>query len=231
MVFSLAIMAQKGGAGKTTLALHLYGAALRRRPALFDLDPQQSAAKWAARRAAAHPEAPPAAVAALDPRQLGARLRQLAGDDCGLAILDTSPRADASAAIVAQFADLVLIPCRPSALDLDAVGSTIEIARLARKPAQIVINAAPPVGRLAGEAIAALRAAGYPVLDRVVAQRAALAHALNSGATIGEYAPASKAAAEIAGLFAELATRFPGGPRPSTPRRRPRPLPAEERNA
>lgn len=213
---TLVVMSQKGGSGKTTLAIYLATRAIRRFPTvLFDLDPQQSAVKWASRRI---PEAFPLDVAALDPRQLGARLPQLAATtDTELAIIDTSPRADAHAALVAQLADLVVIPCRPGVFDLDAVGATVEIARIARKPAAIVINAAPPLGRVTSEAAAALRAAGYTVLDEIVHHRAAFAHALIGGQAIDDFAPRSKAAAEIEALFRQLAKQLgvPSRRRPS----------------
>lgn len=233
---TLAIMSQKGGSGKTTLAIYLATRAGRRFPTvLFDLDPQQSALKWARRQTPPRELAIPVLargeriedatvthlpldVAALDPRQLGARLRQLAATtDTELAIIDTSPRADAHAALVAQLADLVLIPCRPGVFDLDAVGATVEIARIARKPAAIVINASSPLGRLASEAAAALRAAGYTVLDEIVHHRVAFAHALIGGQAIDDFAPRSKAAAEIEALFRQLALQLglPSRRRPS----------------
>ena len=73
-----------------------------------------------------------------------------------LVIIDTAPHSRAAAPVAAKLADYVLIPCRPARFDLDAIASTLEIAKAANTPAVVVINAAAPRGRLAEEARAAL---------------------------------------------------------------------------
>src|SRR5262249_34596782 len=59
--------------------------------------------------------------------------------------------ADAASLAAAQAADLILIPCRPAAFDLNAIGTTLNLAAVAGKPAYVVLNAVPPVGKV-GEA-------------------------------------------------------------------------------
>ena len=102
-------------------------------------------------------------------------------------------------------ADYVLIPCRPSILDLRAVGGTVELVKAARVAAAIVLNACP-APRGAGEASVthearrALLQYGLPVLPVAIGQRAVLAHALAAGLAVEEFEPDSKAAAEIRAL-------------------------------
>src|SRR5438046_1328007 len=118
---TVAIISQKGGAGKTTVAIHLAVAAEQRgvRTAVFDLDPQASATSWADRRK--HPI--PAVVAAQPPRLVNL-LEQAAAQSAELVLIDSAPNADAASLAAARVADLILIPCRPAAFDLDAIGTT-----------------------------------------------------------------------------------------------------------
>jgi chromosome partitioning protein len=106
---TLAILSQKGGAGKTTLALHLAVAAVqaKRQVAVVDLDPQASAIGWKDSRSQETPVvvfAPPARLA-----QILDTAKQSGAD---LAILDTAPHSESTALAAARAADLILIPCR-----------------------------------------------------------------------------------------------------------------------
>jgi len=195
---TLAVVSQKGGAGKTTLALHLAVAAELAgcRCAVVDLDPQASAASWKDARQATTP-----VVVSAPAVRLGPVLEAAAGHGAGLAVIDTAPYSEVAALAAARAADLILIPCRPAILDLRAIGATIDLARLAGRPAAVVINAAPPRGGLAGEARVAIAAYGVPVVPAVLVQRAAYVHALTGGLVAQEYEPAGKAATEVARLY------------------------------
>lgn len=146
---TLVILAQKGGSGKTTLAVHMAVCAARqkRRTALIDIDPQGSAFSWNESR----DEGRKLDAAKAEAGQIPALLQQAKDGGIDLAIIDTAPHSDSAAAIAAQYADLVLIPCRPARFDLDAIASTVQIATVAKKSAAVVINAAPR-GKLAEEA-------------------------------------------------------------------------------
>lgn len=160
---TLAIIAQKGGSGKTTLAGHMAVCATRREinTALIDIDPQASAYKWNESR----PDERKLDATKADAGQIPAFLRQAKAGGINLVIIDTAPHSDQAAAITAQLADLVLIPCRPARFDLDAIASTVQIAKVAKTPAAIVINAAPR-GKLAEEARAALEQQGMACSSR-----------------------------------------------------------------
>jgi chromosome partitioning protein len=195
---TLAILAQKGGSGKTTLAVHIAVCAVRSklRTALIDIDPQASAADWNESR----PKDKRLDAIKATAGQLAALLRQAKGAGADLAIIDTAPHANSAAAEAAKLADLILIPCRPSRFDLKTIGTSTEIAKLAKTRAVVVINAAPR-GRLADEARIALERQGATVLEPVMQQRAAYSHAVIDGQAVHEYEPDGKAAEEIDALF------------------------------
>jgi chromosome partitioning protein len=195
---TLAVVSRKGGAGKTTISTHLAVAAeaLGIVTALFDLDPQASAALWADQRG----ESFPAVMPAQHPR-LAALLKQADGQGAGLVILDTPPEADSIAAAAAEHADAILIPCRPSALDLGAIGASVRIARAAGKPLFVVINAAPIQGTEVEEMRAALSAAGVEIAPIVLHQRKAFSARMQEGRTATETEPKGKAADEIRALL------------------------------
>lgn len=196
---TVAIVSQKGGAGKTTLALHLAVAAelAGTRCAVVDLDPQASAAGWKDHRQAETPVVVSAQAARL-PQVLDAA-RQ---GGAGLAILDTAPHSEGASLAAIRASDLVLIPCRPAILDLRAIGSSVDLVRLAGKPAVIVLNAVPPRGSVvAADATAAASAYGLAVAPIHIGQRAAYAHSLTAGLTAQEYEADGKAAAEILELY------------------------------
>ena len=79
-----------------------------------------------------------------------------------------------------------LIPCRPARFDLDAIMSTLKIARAAKTPAAVIINAAPPRGRLVDEARATLARQGATVIKTVLHQRTAYSHAVIDGRSVHE---------------------------------------------
>lgn len=198
---TVAIISRKGGAGKTTLAIHLATAAeaAGHSAAIFDLDPQASAAIWADRRAGK----PPTVIPAQAPRLPGL-LAQAQKQQADLIFLDTAPHDDGIAADAATHADAILIPCRPSSLDLDAIGASVRLARSTGRPAFVIINAAPVQGSETGEAISALTAAGVSVSPVVIHQRKALAGYIQQGSSAGEAEPKGKAAEEIQQLFTWL---------------------------
>ena len=136
-----------------------------------------------------------------NPGQLAALLKQAKAAGADLVIVDTAPHSDSAAAIAAQLADFVLIPCRPARFDLKAIGSTAQITILAKTPAAVVINAAPR-GKLAEEVRAVLQQQGITVIEPVLHLRAAYSHAVIDGRSVHEYEPDGKAAAEIDELFA-----------------------------
>jgi chromosome partitioning protein len=196
---TLAIISQKGGSGKTTVAVHLAVCAelAGQTSAIIDLDPQASAAEWASRRGADSPEVIRAA-----PEQLSGLLDQAKANGAGITIIDTAPHSDRAATIAACLADVVLIPCRPAAFDVAAIPTTLSILKLAQAQARaaILLNAVPPQGRTGEEAEAGLSALARVVPVRLI-HRAAYSHAVNDGRSVEEFEPNGKAAEEIRALY------------------------------
>lgn len=199
----IAVVSQKGGAGKTTLALHIAVAAERAglSAAILDMDPQGTAERWSEWRK----EEPPAVVAA-KATTLNRRIEQARAADGNLVVIDTPPLAQTEAREAARIADLILIPCRPSAFDLDAIRITADLANDIRKPAFVIVNAGPPHGTAVYRDVAeTVERFGLKVAPTRLAERAAFRHAVREGKSVQELEPDSKAAEEVAILWAWIA--------------------------
>lgn len=200
-MFTLAVISQKGGAGKTTLALNLAVAAhLAGETALVvDLDPQASAAAWHDGRGRDGP-----LVVSAQAARLEEVLALAVEHNAAVAVIDTAPHSEAAALAAARAADLVLIPCRPGIFDLRAIAASADVAALARTPAAAVLNAVPSRGTLADEAADAIRSngMGLVVAPTRVGHRVAFVHAATAGLTPLESEAGGKAAAEIRELHA-----------------------------
>jgi chromosome partitioning protein len=110
-MYVIAIVSQKGGVGKSTLAVHLATEAQcqGQRVLLLDLDPQGSAMEWANRRGDLPPD-----VSGANPASIAKEIERAKSENYDLVIADTAPHADHAALQAARVADLVAIPCRPS---------------------------------------------------------------------------------------------------------------------
>ena len=203
----VAILSQKGGAGKTTLALHLAGAASAAglSSVVIDLDPQASAASWKDSRSDETP-----IVVSLPHTRLAQGLQAAQDGNAAIAVIDTAPHSEAAAVAAARAADFVSNPCRAGILDLRAIGTTAELVMLAQKPAFVVLNAIPPRARqLLNDARAAVEVHDLQVAPVALQQRAAFAHVLTVGQTAPEYEPQGRAAEEVATLLAWLRATLP----------------------
>lgn len=196
---TVAIISQKGGAGKTTLALHLATASslAGRDTAIIDLDPQASATNWADRRAAELP-----VVLSAHASRLGHEMRRVEEMGGDLLMIDTAPHSDSAALEAAKAADLILVPCRPAILDIEAISNTLDLVATTRTPVAVVMNAVAPQGAEAAEAAEAVRALGVEVCPVLIRQRVAFSRALITGQTVQEFEPGGKAAYEIERLHA-----------------------------
>ena len=200
MIASIALLSQKGGAGKTTLSVHLAVAAQEagERVTLIDTDPQGSAAAWHATRQATQGPA----LKTIEATRLNDAITSLRNDAMTLCVVDSAPHVGLGAVTIARNVDLVLIPVRPSAFDLAAARQTVEIVRKANTRAAFVLSACPfraPEIEEAREALAEYE--GIPVLHMPIIERRAFARAITSGKAVSEFEPYGKAAIEIAALW------------------------------
>jgi chromosome partitioning protein len=206
-MMTLTMLSQKGGAGKSTLALHLACEAVTggKKVLLLDLDPQGSLASWGAKRGELPPD-----VEAVHPSSLAKTLAEAAQEGYDLAVLDTAPSADRAAMLAAEVADLILVPCRPATFDIEAIQTTLDVAKLKKREARVVLNQAPIRSKVVEEARAAIVRAGGVVSPVVICQRVAFQHCLIDGRTAAEYEPGGAAADEVTRLYADMMTRRAG---------------------
>lgn len=203
---TISIISQKGGAGKTTLAIHLAGAGATAglSTLILDADPQATASQWSQWRGMADPEVVDCASPTLLPR----KVQQAAELGADLVVIDTPPHADIMAREACKIADLILIPCRPQAFDLSAVETTAELVKAAGKPAFVLFvggpQRAPTTYKDARELIEGgegLAGMGVNVAPVMLTQRAIYHHSTAQGKTAVEAEPEGKAAEEVAALW------------------------------
>lgn len=200
----VAVISQKGGSGKTTLALHLaVAAAAGKNTAIIDLDPQASAATWSDRREQELP-----VVLSAHASRLPQEIERVKGAGCELLILDTAPHSDAAALDAAKVADLVLVPCRPAILDMETISNTLDLVRAKGAPVFVVMNAVAPQGQEAQEAADAIAELDAPVCPIQLVSRVAFSRSLITGQTAQEFEPDSQAAQEMTKLYAFMCTHL-----------------------
>lgn len=197
---TVAIVSQKGGSGKTTLALHLAtaGAYAGKKTVVVDTDPQATAAAWADWRGDFLPE-----VVTSPPARLAKTVEKLLAKGTELVVVDTPPHADASAREAIKAADLVIVPSRPRAFDLHALEATAEMLTFVGKEGHVLMNGVPArATKSLDDANAIATELGLKICPVTFGERAAFHHASGDGEVAVEHDPEGKAAAEVAELWA-----------------------------
>ena len=203
---TLAVIALKGGSGKTTLATHLALAAHFRGvdTLLVDVDPQRSADNILATRTEPGPARLSAAGVKLMAAQFAAQ-----GLKKQLMVIDTPAGfvEDITQAVV--LADLSVLVVRPTLIDLSSLAQTLSLVRRLGKPALVVMNQAPPAREgvespLVNRALRALDYMQAKVSPTIVRSRTVYQLALETGRSAEEMSdPAAKR--EIAGVWGRVA--------------------------
>ena len=201
-MFTISLIGQKGGVGKTTIALGLAVAAARAGHAaeIIDLDPQASAAKWKDRRVDKNPT-----VVSAQASRLKQVIDTARTDGVDFAFIDTAGRNDDSALNAARMSNLVLIPIRPNIFEIETLPAVSDLLRLAGgPPAYVLLNCIHPSAGARGliNTYQAIKQLFDLVVCPVhVCQRSAYAEAPTSGQSPQELDPDGKAADELNRLF------------------------------
>jgi chromosome partitioning protein len=202
----IALAQSKGGASKSTIAIHLACEAIREgeSAAILDLDEgQQSSMKWARRRAAHDLKGPE--VVAAKTMDLQSTLQKLRDAGVQWVFLDL-PGRDApvsSAGIVA--ADFVIIPTRPTTIDFEASLTTLQSCVRAKKRYVYLLSAVQPQGNKSRgrqfRTALALLPSPPPVCPPMIGQRVEISDAIAAGQSVQEVKPNGEAAKEFEELF------------------------------
>ena len=196
---TVAIVSQKGGSGKTTMALHLASCAAyaKKQSIVIDTDPQATAAAWGDWRGEFLPE-----IITSPPARLGMTIRQAERRGVEFVVIDTPPHADAAMREAIKVADLVLIPTRPRAFDLHALEAVTDLLAVSKTPAYVVFNAVPArATRVIAEAQNAARQHKLEVCPVTFGERADFHRSSAKGEVASEIDPDGKAAGEVSALW------------------------------
>ena len=204
----IAILNEKGGVGKTTLATNLARAFQKagQKVLLVDSDPQGSLRDWLA-AAGEGSDYPP--MIAMDKPAMIKDIKSVSGQH-DVVIVDGCPKSIGMIAATITVADVVLIPVQPSGFDLWAANSVVDLVKQRREltegrpKAAFVVSRQITNTRLAAESRQALLELGFPILNAYTSQRIAYAQSSSNGRTVLDTEPDGVAAREIRALVQEI---------------------------
>jgi chromosome partitioning protein len=196
---TIAVTQRKGGVGKTTIAICIAAELARRGHdvALVDSDPQRSASQWAE---PGNLEFPVYEMALTD-TSVSAWAQEVRNIRAGLVVIDTAPNAREMGASVA-LANLILVPCTPSGLDLDATAQTLAIIGAARERRQDRIKVILVPNRLdrrtlEGRQMVEELSEFGEIVAPPIASRSAFVRCFTNGQSVASFMPGDAADKEI----------------------------------
>lgn len=205
---TITIAQQKGGSGKTTIAVNLAVALARagQRVALLDTDPQGSLGRWFMMRRdrLGDPGMEFSTASAWGVSYEAEKLRKVVD----FVIIDTPPKVDADLRPALREADLVIVPVASSHVDLWATEGVLDLAHRERKRALLVLNRAKAATRLGAEVAAAASALDADLAKAMLANRIVYAETLGQGLAAMEAPRSSAASEEVRALVAEIGGRL-----------------------
>lgn len=194
----LAVISQKGGVGKTTLATSLAVAAEAdgKSVAIIDLDPQATATFWHDTRGKDTP-----AVVSIQPIRMEAVIKAAKEQGTDLIIIDGAAVQREIAYDAAGVADFVLVPTKPAVFDIKSMTETIKAVQQQDKPLAIVLNMIAPTGVENTDAFDAAQVLGVDICPVTIGNRKAFFRSQSEGLAAQEFEPNGKAAEEIQALY------------------------------
>ena len=208
---TITVAASKGGVGKSTVAAAIAVEAARcgQRVAMLDVDTQHSLSMWYALRCETLPKSDNPHLIDVEKSEMidEVRMRKFARDasrtGIELLVVDTPPALMAKIEGAIGIADIVIVPARPSPLDLLALDPVIELCEAARCPFHFLVNAYPPRSSLTTGTFKNLAGRGK-VFETMLGYRTSYAGAMMTGRTAAEIEKGDKAEAEIRALWKEI---------------------------
>ena len=205
----ISVVNQKGGVGKTTVAINL-AAMLKRKNfnlVLVDADPQGSATQW-------HDVEENQAVKVIHhPKQITPADIEALMQGCDHMVIDAPPAIGDITRSILAVSDLAIVPLSPSPLDIWSCWGTLEMIKEVQQEnpglkSQLLISRKIPGTRVGREAREAMEVFDTEIFNAELCQRVAYVDSMTSGVSVMQYAPGSKAMQEIEGLFEEISPKI-----------------------
>ncbi len=189
----------KGGVGKSTTIIHLATAAKMKGilTTIIDIDPEQQAvAKWRDSRTTEHPSV----ISAVHSR-LPQSIADVTSDGTELILIDTAAFSQQILMASIPVADLILIPSRPTAQDVQYLAATTDLVTYYQKPAAVVLNQVEPRLPETMQARALITKCGLSLWPLHLSKAVAYQRSIAAGLGVTEFDPSGKAAQEILSLL------------------------------
>ena len=202
----ITISQQKGGTGKTTLAVHLAMAFIKYhnlKVAIIDTDPQGSLGKWFMIRTEkkVSNENLTFKTASLWGAQYESKTLK---NDHDIVIIDTPPKIESDARPAIEAADLVLIPMAASHVDFWATGAIVEIAKKANKKILAQINRSSQRSKLINKTKDFIKSLDLNSTDTIIGSRQIYTSSMGEGKTAVEKQKKGNAVDEIKKLSEQI---------------------------